>query len=436
MVFNKLFGWGKKKEEDPDIPFGRYSDNNKSLVKVGRWTHADNLFREKEYLQSIDAFFDYLCDEEQDNVVVKKDGAKRTFRVYQGSKLIRGEVDNEIILAEVSLARMAEPSIPVMRRLLEMNFHLYYSRYALKDDLIVMRFNTPLSAATPNKMYYGLKEMATKGDKQDDLLLSEFPLLQAVDTDHVLPIPEKEKEIKFQFLQKWIKTTLDYIETLDSEKFSGGISYLLLTLVFRIDYLISPEGRILNELEKIASAYYSKDDKSYPERNPDMIEGFKKLLKKSKEEIFTQLFRSKYTFAIVIPHNLKSLNETIETSLYNMVWYRDNNYPRMANNVMEYGFAFNQYSYSLPRPLSELFKLFMQINYGDYFKALGFSTEYYDEEKNGFQEEIIRDRIEAIIFYWKQKYPSLNFKKKKLRFDTLLNFNQSFLQETAALNFE
>ena len=39
---------------------------------------------------------------------------------------------------------MPEPSIPVMRRLLEMDFHLYYSRYALKDDKIMMLFGTDI----------------------------------------------------------------------------------------------------------------------------------------------------------------------------------------------------------------------------------------------------------------------------------------------------
>ena len=56
-MFDKLFGWGKKKEgpsrhngtssAGPDIPFGRYSDNNKPAAKVNRWTEADKLFKEK-----------------------------------------------------------------------------------------------------------------------------------------------------------------------------------------------------------------------------------------------------------------------------------------------------------------------------------------------------------------------------------------------------
>jgi hypothetical protein len=436
MVFDKLFGWVRKKEEDPPIPLGRYSDNNKSVQKVQRWTDADELFKEKEFLRSIEAFFDYLCDDEQQNVEVENQNGSFNFTLYQGSKIVRGKIENERITAETAIARMPEPSIPVMRRLLEMDFHLYYSRYALKDNVIMMLFGSDIVTATPNKLYYGLKELATKGDKQDDLLISEFKFLQPVDTEHIVPLSEQEKELKYSFLVKWIRETLGQIEQLDTEKFSGGISYLLLTLVFRIDYLISPEGKFLSELEKIASSYYSKDDKSSPERNPVMIEGFKKLLNKPKEEIFAQFFRSKYTFAIVVPHNMKAVTEAIQTALQNMVWYRDNNYPDIANKVMEYGFAFSQYSYSLPKPLSDMFRLFMQINYGEYFKALGFQTTYYDEVKNQFNEDAIDDKIDSIVYYWKPKYQALAFKTKKLKFDTLVNFNQSFLQEVSELNFD
>jgi len=50
-MLDKLFGWGRKKPElpEPDIQFGRYSDNNKPVHKVDRWTDADNLFKEKKY---------------------------------------------------------------------------------------------------------------------------------------------------------------------------------------------------------------------------------------------------------------------------------------------------------------------------------------------------------------------------------------------------
>src|SRR5882762_7692234 len=104
-MFDKIFGRNKKKQEaGPDILFGRYSDNNKSLPQVTRWTDADNLFKEKKYPESIDAFFEYLRDDEAQNVVYERNGAEGRFQVYQGSKIVRGTFNNEQVNAEVTLA--------------------------------------------------------------------------------------------------------------------------------------------------------------------------------------------------------------------------------------------------------------------------------------------------------------------------------------------
>src|SRR5688572_18208332 len=135
-MLDKLFGRKKIKQETeqaPEISFGRYSDNNKTVAKVNRWTDADNLFKEKKYPESFDAFFDYLRDDGQHNVIYQRNGQEGRFECYQGSKILRGNFNAETIQAEVTLAKMPQPSVPVMRRLLEMNFNLYYSRFALDN---------------------------------------------------------------------------------------------------------------------------------------------------------------------------------------------------------------------------------------------------------------------------------------------------------------
>lgn len=436
MVLDKLFGWGRKKTDDPAIPFGRYSDNNKTKEKVDRWTEADNLFKQQQFPDSLVAFFDYLRDDAEQNVVLERNGAEGRFHLFQGSKIVRGEFNGEKLSAEVTLAKMAQPSVPVMRRLLEMNFNLYYSRYALDGDRLCMRFDSNIRSANPNKLYYGLKELATKADKLDDLLVQEFTSLQTIDTEHVADIPQAEKETKYHFLHKWIQDTLDYVATLDADKFSGGIAYMLLTLAFRIDYCLCPEGKLQLELEKIVDIYFKKDERQTTERNQAMQEAYRKLLQKSPEEVVPFFFRSKHTFSIVAPQNHKAVNDAITAATTNMVWYRDNQHPRIANNILEYGFSFCQYSYSLPKPLGELFKLYMQINHADYFSALGFTEPYYNAATNDFEEDRIKQRIEDIIVVWKNKFTKLEFKVNSLRYDNLVNFNTSFTAEVANLNFD
>ena len=435
-MFDKLFGRAKRSEQQPIIDFGRYSDNNKTIEKIGRWAEADNLFKEKKHGESIDAFFDYLRDDAANNVSLTRNGTDFSFQIFQGSKIVRGSGNAKHLQAEVSLAKMPQPSVPVMRRLLEQNFSLYYSRYSLDGERLCMRFDSDIETANPNKLYYALKELATKADKQDDLLVKDFASLASLDTDHIAEIPEEEKEIKFVFVQKWINETLQYVQTLDTEKFSGGISYLLLALAFRIDYLVCPEGSLQAELEKIPILYFAKDEKPVVEKNAAMAEAFEKLQAKPREEFFKSLFRNKSSFSIVAPQTQQAITDAISGASNNMTWYKDNNYPQIARQVCEYGISYCQYTYSLPRPLSELFLLLMKVNYSEYFVSLGFTEDYVDDSKNNLYPEKIKAVINSIQNVWKKKYPKLEFKTDRLNFDSMVNFNHSFTGELQGLNFD
>src|SRR5678816_1422984 len=160
---------------------------------------------------------------------------------------------------------------------------------------------------------------------RDDLLVQDFSSLQTIDTEHIIEIPPVEKEIKFRWLQKWVDDTISYVKTLDADKFTGGIAYLLLTLAYRIDYLITPEGKVLHDLERIVEIYFKKDERQTTEKNRDMVAEFGNLKNKSKEEIFATLYRSRHTFAIVSPQNYKAIADSIYNANQNIKWYTDNN---------------------------------------------------------------------------------------------------------------
>jgi hypothetical protein len=437
-MFDKLFNWGRKKDEeqpDPDIRFGRYSDNNKSKQKIARWTEADGLFREKKYHDSISAFFDYLRDEKADNVTLARDHNGHQFSLHQGSKVVRGTIDGEHLHAEVSLAKMPQPSVAVMRRLLDQNYALNYTRYALDGDRLCMRFDTDIETASPHKLYYGLRELATRADKQDDLLVQDFQNLQSIDTEHIQETPTAEKQVKYDYLQKWIGEVLADIAAVDAEKFAGGIAYQLLSLVYRIDYLIAPEGKLLQEVEAVHGLYFANDNRPMTEKNRDMMEAFKKIQARTKEEVFGFLFRSRSTFSIVNPTAYKNVAESIQKANDNCIWYRDNNYAPWAGKIMEYGITYCQFSYSLPAPCSALIQLYMRLNYADYFAALGYGSRLLN--KDGLPDkEAITGTIKAICAEWQEKHPKLTFRTDNLLYDSWVNFNFSFTNEMKELNFD
>ncbi len=438
-MLDKIFKRSKKAEPDvadPGVSFGRYSDNNKPVQKVEKWSEADALFKEKKYKESIAVFFHYLRDDVLENVVIETNSTGGKFYFYQGSKIVRGFYNEENFEAEVVLAIMLQPHVPVMRRLLEMNFNLYYSRYALYENKLSMLFDSNIETANPSKLYYGLKELTTKADRQDDLLVQDFTSLVSTGNEHIEEIPEEEKEIKYKYFQLWIKEALDLIETIDIDKFSGGIAYMLLALAYRIDYLLMPQGKLQSELEKIVEIYFRKDDRLVTEKNQDMIDCFLKLTTKTREDFFPYLFRSIYTFSIVNPQNHKTIADAIYNANQNIGWYKENKQFKIAAQISEYGFSYCQYSYSLPRPLTELYLIFMMVNYPAFFIEVGYSRQYYFPEKKEFNQQAILEKIQNIENDWKEKYPNMKLKTEKLRFDDIVSFNQSFTAEVEYLNLE
>jgi hypothetical protein len=119
-----------------------------------------------------------------------------------------------------------------------------------------------------------------------------------------------------------------------------------------------------------------------------------------------------------------------------VAWYRDNNYPYIAAQIAEYGIAYCQYSYSLPKVITEFYHLQMQVNYPDYFSDLGFTSRLYDPVIMKFAEDEIIDRINAIQGRWKEKYPLLKYRVSNIKFDSLVGFNYSFTTELETLNLE
>ena len=441
-LFDKLLNLIQSDDDTPSISpeaqlirFGRYSDNNKTLAKTKQWYVAEDLYTAKNFNESIEAFFDYLRDENEDNVRLVKQGNGYTFELFQGTKIVKGEITETDIRAHVSLALMEKPSIPVMRRLLEMNFLLYYSRFALHEQKLCMLFDSPKNMASPSKLYYGLKELATKADKQDDLLLTDFSTLQAVDDTHVTPFLALEKEVKYTHFKQWIEDTLAQVETLNQDSFSGGIAYLLLSLIYRLDFMLMPEGKLLNEIERINNLYWSnKEEKTAVERNQLLKDAFRKLVQWPKDEVLNYFYRAKATFAITIPKPYTDVADSIRSSKENMQYYKDTKQENIVQRLLEYGLAYPQYSYSLPKPVTDLFTLFMQVNHSSFFDALG--LQYNFVQHGQLNEDRIRNTITSILNAFKDKYPKLNMSMSKLDFSSIPNFNLSLVTEMESLNFE
>jgi hypothetical protein len=415
--------------------FGRYTDSYKPKDKINFWTAASDLFEQKKYQESYKEFIKYLADDAIGNVKETSGGEGLNFELVQGSKLVKVSIAGNKVIAESPIARFDKISIPFMRRLLEINYSLYYSRFSIKDDKVILKFDSEIFDCSPNKLYFALKELATKADKQDDLLLDEFSVLHNVDENMVEELPGGLKEIKYKYFSKWISDNLKLISELNENRFDGAISYLLLAVVYKIDYLLFPEGKLTNEIERLSQIYWANDNKKLLEKNIIIRDELKKLLEKPKEDILKTFYTVKATFGIMSPAAYKSITGVINDNMGNVKWYTENNYENIALAILEYIYTYCFFMYGMPKAVRDLFHLASMIINPDFFEEYGVQDKLFDIGENKFNEELIKQKINGYIEAGKSQFTELNFDTTKLDFSSRVLFISSLYKEMLNLNF-
>jgi len=420
------------------IRFGRYSDNNKPYAKIRSWYLAEDRFKEKAYAEAFAAFFDHISDDEEQNVEFRSDGAGFSFEFIQGSKMIRGKIDKGHIIAIALIAVMEKPSNAVMHRLLDLNFSLCYTRFALDDEQMLCQvFDTHADKATPSKLYYGLRELAKYADREDDLLMAEFSSLKAVDPALVHPLPEAELQVKYTYFHKWINEALKLVDGLNADSFAGAISYAFLTLLYRIDFLLVPEAGLMARLEALSNTYWHKKEEiPLVERNATMKEGIRKLLDITAEEFSKGVYRTKGTFAVVATPPADKVRENIRGANKDAQWYVENKHPDLVLVINEYGMVYNQFSYSMPRVLTELTTIYMAVLHVDFFRDLGMDPLFRDPLTGQLQPQLIASAIDVAMARWPDKYVNLTWDHNRINYNTLWDFAHSFSEQVAGLNTE
>lgn len=439
-IFNKIFGLTANASEHPDIMFGRYNDSYKSDEKYKSWDRSLDHFEKQEYFKSYKQFLEYLKDEKTNNVMYEYDESQKkiSFLIYQGSKTVEGVIHEDRITAEAKIAKSEVNELGILRKLIEMNFNLKYSRYALdRDENITMVFNSYFLDCSPYKLYYALKELSTSADKHDDLFINKFEGLEPLNNGHIRDIEKEEKQIKFKFLKEKIGFVLDQFENgkLDKTTYPGGKTFQLLDAVYKLDYLLKPEGLIMESFENIHKGFFKNDNNTVHKKNSNIVKELKKIQEVNLPEFETEIYEVLSTFGVTVPTSYEQYKTFAQAELANMDWYVDNKYLGVGRAIPSYIVGYSLFNYALPRPLTKLFHLYYNITECGFFKELGFKCQFL-EEQGKLNEKEIKRSLGSIRQEFKQTYPNFNPRKYHLNYQTLESFSKSFIVMTLNLNLE
>ena len=429
---DRLFRSSVNKETtEPTIRFGRYTDSYKEPANYAAWETSLTYFEKNEFEESFISFFKYLRDNRENNVQWKEQDGNITFEILQGSKKITGIANLRQLRAEAKIVHASELNVGFLRRLVEANYALDYSRYALDDENnLVIKFDSSTVDGSPYKLYYALKEVALHADKQDDLLLDEFPgVLTSLETGSKSDLSPELKKLKFDFIFAELAGVFTEIDlgTLNVEKHPGGIAYLLLDAAYKLDYLTKPEGFMMDAFEKTHQAYFGNERLTMLQKVGLMRKSLETIYQRDPTLAYGEFYDTVSTFGVVTSKGHDVLHNLIENELHQMNWYDEHQFTSVALAIPGYIVGYSLFNYALPKPDKALLDLYFHIMEPAYFKSLGFNELYYDQRSRAFIQKTIKNKIKEIADENKKRYPKLEPQVDSLQFETKTAFAKSYL---------
>lgn len=418
-----------KKQAMPKIAFGRYTDAYKSKVQLSAWDESLRLYEEGQILASIKQLLDYLKNDNADNLIIDPGTTDFQFTIFHGSKQIVCKAGDQKFRAESKVAHCKELSVGFLRKAVEYNYLLNYSRFALDgENNLCLVFDSSFAEASPYKLFYGLKELALQSDKEDDILIDEFDSLEPLQNQHIIKLSEDLLKIKLQFIKDKLSmaTAQDVLGKLNPKRFQGALTYVYLSVIYSLDYLVKPEGRLLDILSRLHIKYFETPAENVETKVSLLEKGFSEIKEMSDEEISKELYEVISTFGITSPANHKTIAQFIESELQAMNWYEENKHEVVCIAICNYIAGYCHFNFAMPDFDHDLLHFYYEIMEPGYFKSLGFENNYWNPEKQKLNMFSIYERVEEILKEHREAFPELPV-TANLDDSNLISFLKSYL---------
>ncbi len=415
--------------------FGRYDITSDTRRDTGLCSVAKTFFSDGNIHESIESILKYFG---LDNVEIIKDPDNkiiRSFGLLHGTRKLTGFIENNRFEVICRTGTIGKDSSGLYRLLLQNNSLHQYSTYAIDDNKILLRFCSPLQNLSPEKFYNGLIELSLKGDKMAQFLPCEFSAVSYENDYDIEPENMKTKKIKTEYLLKWTGDMLDFLQKHEFQKDGGIISCNLLNYIYRVDFLLVPWYRLLVMIDKMMSAYHSKDRPS-EKKFEEITLLLKEINRTDHNELCSYFIRPVTLFDMPRPATNKEIKGFLRMQINDGV-----NIARIYGKdkgviVFEHAAGYCFYNYLMNSAIKRLLFLFIQVLHPGFFRKLGFKDLMADPNTGKPDRQNIEEAIRIIITEEKAVYPYLGFFSNMLKYHTLYDFAHSFFSELIWLNFK
>jgi len=434
--FSNLFSTAPQASDS--YTFGRFISYKKTAEQQEFYQASKKSFSQQRYIEGYENYFKYLHydtdnTEKHTNISFSRDTDSLEFKIIQGSAIIKGNVTQRRLIATVNIAHTVKDNIAVMRRLLEKNYMYTYSSFFLEADTLRSKIYFDNASLSPQKVYFPLREIAINTDKEKELLLDEFNDLDPIELDHIAVMDPHLKDTKLRFFREWIDKTQQKVALLPTQEQSGAIAFVWLGLLLRIDYFVTPRGKLGYDIYEAIQEYYVDDNKLIEEKNDALQKATLKLKELDSQKLSKSLYPIQQTFDIFTLNNLDEIRSFIEETLGKIIWYKEHRYEEIILTIYEYLGLYMLYNFGMNDCLRELVQLNVRIHNTDFHSALGFHSLYKSEEKLD-QTKISKEILKVLESYHKV-YPHLHDFTSSLNYESLEKFHHSYFNAIKNLSF-
>lgn len=433
-LLSKLFNTNNPKD---DIHLGRHSNYHLSEKQNQAWTSAIDQYSNGDFLNSFRNLLIFLKqDGERDNIVYTDHKDAIEFTLFQGSVKVTGRHSSDRLEVQAKLAKATELPEKMMLRLLSKNYEFEFVKYALNEkNEILLVLNPGLADAQPNVILRGIRELATQADKLDDLISADFESVEIMETAHVIMKEPSIKKANVAFLRDEINKLY---QDLDEQKevyqyLEFTRVYKIFNLVYATDFLLTPQGQIMETLEIMHRELHNPDG-NLEEKTIYFEQALKNLSKSNDKLLEKELYEVFYTFNLTPKITVGTLREIIDNERQQLEWYQENGHEKIVQNMVGYIFGYCLFNYTMPAPIKILIQFYYKCQFPDYFRKLD-DTPFVNIDgtlnKKNIKSEI--SKLSKSVRWTEAKFKSNT--RLKLDYNNLTTFACSLLDAIYELDF-
>lgn len=235
-----------------------YESTKEPRIDVDIWQSARDTFDNDEYKESLVYLLNYINTSVLEGIDTSKD---IVFSKMQGSAEITVSISNEILKIEAPFSRVTEDTniVALLRRVAEINFDLLdLAQIALEDDILVFRYETPLSTCQPNKIYTVLRNISFRADDYDDIFVEEYgaAFYKEPQTEK---LSKEEKTETLRQIREILKNVDDYSEYFVEERLANYRWDIIVISLLRLSNMPYMQGTLRSELINNIERMYDGD---------------------------------------------------------------------------------------------------------------------------------------------------------------------------------